>query len=79
MEKIIDTFEGLSLVLKVVLLIFLGGIIAPAYRIIKYLLNKNTNTLIAGLICCIPAVGSLVAIIDIITEVTSGKITVFAD
>lgn len=79
MKEIINTFEGLALIIKIILLLFLGGIISPAYRIIKYLMNKNTMTLVGGLVCCIPGVGSVVGIIDIITEITQGKITLLAD
>ncbi len=76
--KIIETFESLPKWAKVVLLVFVG-LICPIYRIIKYLETKNTNTLIAGILALIPFVGTIVQVIDIITEVTDNKIKFFAE
>ena len=80
MNGITKTFESLPLVAKLVLLIFLGYIISPVYRILRYLETKNTLTLIVGVVCLVTGVGNvLLAIVDIITELTKGKITVLAD
>ena len=76
--KIIETFESLPKWAKVVLLVFVG-LICPIYRILKYLETKNTNTLIAGILALIPFVGTIVQVIDIITEVTDNKIKFFAE
>lgn len=76
--KIIETFESLPKWAKVVLLVFVG-LICPIYRILKYLETKNTNTLIAGVLALIPFVGTIIQVIDIITEVTDNKIKFFAE
>lgn len=76
--KIIETFESLPKWAKVVLLVFVG-LICPIYRILKYLETKNTNTLIAGILALIPFVGTIIQVIDIITEVTDNKIKFFAE
>lgn len=76
--KIIETFESLPKWAKIVLLVFVG-LICPIYRILKYLETKNTNTLIAGVLGFIPFVGTILQVIDIITEVTDNKIKFFAE
>jgi type II secretory pathway component PulF len=76
--KIIETFENLPKLAKVLLLIFVG-LICPIYRIVKYLETKNTNTLIAAILCFVPVVGTIIQAIDIITEVTDNKIKFFAE
>ncbi len=80
MKDILNSFESLPLIAKVVLLIVLGYIISPVYRIIRYLETKNTMTLIIGVLGLITGVGNVILqVLDIITEVTKGKITVFAN
>ena len=57
-----------------------GTLISPVYRILRYLETKNTTTLIVGILCLVTGCGNaILAIIDIITEVTKGRITVLAD
>lgn len=80
MNQIIDAFENLPLWAKVVLLIFAGTLISPIYRILRYLETKNTTTLVVGVLCLVTGCGNVVlAILDIISEITKGKITVLAD
>lgn len=80
MNQIIDAFENLPLWAKVVLLIFAGTLISPIYRILKYLETKNTTTLVVGVLCLVTGCGNVVlAILDIISEITKGKITILAD
>ena len=76
--KFIETFESLPKWAKIVLLVFVG-LISPIYRIIVYLETKNTNILIAGVLGFIPFVGTILQVIDIITEVTDNKIKFFAE
>ena len=77
MNQIIEMFENLPKIAKVVLLIFFGYLISPIYRILRYLETKNTLTLIVGIVCLVTGVGNVVLqVLDIITELTSNRITV---
>lgn len=79
-NKITEMFENLPLWAKILLLVVAGTLISPVYRILRYLETKNTTTLIVGILCLVTVWGNaILAIIDIITEVTKGRITVLAD
>lgn len=79
-NKITEMFENLPLWAKILLLVVAGTLISPVYRILRYLETKNTTTLIVGILCLVTVCGNaILAIIDIITEVTKGRITVLAD
>lgn len=79
-NKITEMFENLPLWAKILLLVVAGTLISPIYRILRYLETKNTITLIVGILCLVTVWGNaILAIIDIITEVTKGRITVLAD
>ena len=79
-NKITEMFENLPLWAKILLLVVAGTLISPVYRILRYLETKNTTTLIGGILCLVTVWGNaILAIIDIITEVTKGRITVLAD
>ena len=73
-----EKFEELPLVVKILLLLFLGGLVSGIYRILRYLETKNTTTLVVAILCFV-CIGGVFAIIDIITEITSGRITVCAE
>lgn len=75
--KIIETFENLPKLVKIILLVFLGGIISPVYRILRYVETKNLTTLIVGILCLVTGCGNVILqVIDIITEITDNKIKV---
>ena len=79
-NKITEMFENLPLWAKILLLVVAGTLISPIYRILRYLETKNTTTLIVGILCLVTVCGNaILAIIDINTEVTKGRITVLAD
>jgi|GEM_PF-2405171 hypothetical protein len=74
-------FDKQSLVVRVLLLIpFWGWLTSGLYRIIKGTANGKTNvtTIVVGVLCIVPFIGFVVSIIDLVTELTSGKITVLA-
>lgn len=73
-----EQFENLPLVVKILLLIFLGGLVSGIYRILRYLETKNTTTLIIAILCFV-CIGGIIAIIDIVTELTNGRVTVLAE
>lgn len=76
--KYTEKFEELPLIVKILLLLFLGGLVSGIYRILRYLETKNTTTLIVAILCFV-CIGGIVAIIDIVTEITKGRITVCAE
>ena len=73
-----DKFEELPLVVKILLLLFLGGLVSGIYRILRYLETKNTTTLVIAILCFV-CIGGIIAIIDIVTELTNGRVTVLAE
>ena len=72
--NIIKTFEEFPKWAKALLILLTGGIIPAVYRIIKYLDTKNTTTLLFGILSFVPCVGTVIAIIDIISELTDNRI-----
>lgn len=79
-KSITAQFEALPKLVKVILLIVFGWVIGGVYRIIRYTETKNLFTLIAGLLALFTGVGNFVAeVADIVTEILSNKITLFAD
>ncbi len=74
------TYESLPKIAKIILQIFFGVFIGGVYRIIRYLETKNIVTLIVGILVLVTGVGNVIVwIVDLFTEITSNKITVFAD
>ena len=77
--KITEAYESLPKIIKVLLQLFLGGIIGGIYRIVRFFETKNIVTLVVGLLCTFTGVGNFIAwIVDLITEITSNRITVLA-
>lgn len=73
------SYEALPKIIKVILQLFLGGLIAGIYRIIRFLETKNIVTLVVGILVLVTGIGNLIAwIVDLVTEICSNKITVFA-
>ena len=71
-------YEDLPKIAKILLQIFLGALISGVYRILRFVETKNIVTLIVGILCFV-GLGFIFWIIDLITEITSNKITVLAD
>ncbi len=73
-------YEALPKIVKIIIQLFLGGIVGGIYRIVRFLETKNIVTLVVGILCTITGVGNLLAwIVDLVTEITSDRITVLAD
>ena len=75
------SFDKLSKTARIILLIPIWGwFVAGIYRISKYLQgNKNTATLIFGILFIIPVIGFVGSLIDIFTTIGDNKITFLAD
>ena len=79
-SSITEMYESLPKIAKILLQIFLGGLIGGIYRILKFLETKNIITLVAGILCLVTGIGNFIAwVVDLITEITSNRITVLAD
>ena len=77
--KITEMYENLPKIVKILIQIFLGGVVGGIYRIVRFVETKNVVTLVAGLLCLFTGVGNLIAwVLDLITEITQNRITVLA-
>lgn len=73
-------YDSLELWIRILIQVFAGTIAGGIYRIIKYTETKNTTTLIVGIIITFTGIGNFVAwIVDLVTLISDGKYTVFAD
>ncbi|MBQ7309684.1 MAG: hypothetical protein IJW87_05845 [Clostridia bacterium] len=78
-NSITEAYESLPKIVKVLLQLFLGSIIGGIYRIIRFVETKNVVTLVVGLLVLFTGVGNFIAwVVDLITELFSNRITVFA-
>ena len=74
------TYEALPKIVKIILQLFFGYIIGGVYRIVRFFETKNIVTLVVGILVLCTGIGNTIAwIVDLITEITSNKITVLAD
>ena len=73
-------YEALPKIVKIILQLFFGGLIGGIYRIVRFVEKQNIVTLVVGILCLVTGIGNFIAwIVDLITEITSDRITVLAD
>ena len=73
-------YNDLPKIVKIILQLFLGSLVGGIYRICRFLEKKNVVTLVVGVLCLVTGIGNLIAwIVDLITIITSDRITVLAD
>ncbi len=74
------TYESLPKIAKILIQIILGAVVGGVYRIVKFLETKNIVTLVVGILALFTGIGNgIFWIIDLVTEITSNKITFLAD
>ena len=74
-----EMYESLPKIVKILLQIFLGGLIGGIYRILRFLETKNVVTLVVGILGLVTGIGNFILwVCDLITEITSNRITVLA-
>ena len=79
-KTITGAYEALPKLAKILLQIFFGAFIGGVYRILRFLETKNVVTLVAGILVLVTGVGNFIAwIVDLVTEITSDRITVLAN
>ena len=75
-----QTYDSLSLLLRIILQIIGGVVVGGIYRIVRYFETKNIVTLVVGLLVTFTGIGNLIAwIVDLVTLIMNGKYTVFVD
>ena len=73
-------YDSLSFIVRFVIQLFLGAIVGGLYRIFKFFDTNNMVTLVVGLLVTFTAIGNVIIwIVDLVTTLMHGKITVFAD
>lgn len=78
-KPVTQMYEDLPKIAKILIQLFLGGVVGGVYRILRFLETKNIVTLVVGILCLFTGVGNGIAwVVDLITELTQNRITVFA-
>lgn len=73
-------YNDLPWLVKVILQIVFGVLLSGIYRIIRFLETKNLVTLIAGVVGLFTGIGNVFFwIVDLLTTVLTGKISVLAE
>ena len=72
------SYEALPKIVKIVIQIIFGALVGGIYRILRFLETKNIVTLVVGILNFV-GLGFIFWIVDLVTEITSNKITVLAD
>lgn len=72
------SYEALPKIVKIVIQIIFGALVGGIYRILRFLETKNIVTLAVGILNFV-GLGFIFWIVDLVTEITSNKITVLAD
>lgn len=72
-------YDSLPFILRLIVQLILGAVVGGIYRIFKYVEKKNTTTLVVGILALIPPIDFVFWILDLVTLITKGKITVLAD
>jgi hypothetical protein len=71
-------YDELPKLVKVILQIFLGSLIGGVYRILRFVETKNVVTLVAGILNFV-GLGLIFWIVDLVTMISSEKISVLAE
>ena len=73
-------YDSLSFIVRFVIQLFLGFVVGGLYRIFKFFDTNNIVTLVVGLLVLCTGIGNgIIWIVDLVTTLVHGKITVFAD
>ena len=73
-------YDSLPLWVKILVQVIGGAVIGGIYRILKFVENKNVITLVAGILVLVTGIGNAIAwVVDLVTQILYGKITILAD
>ena len=76
-KSVTAQYEALPKIVKIIIQLILGAVIGGVYRIIRFLETKNIVTLVAGILNFV-GLGLVFWIVDLVTEITSDRITLLA-
>ena len=65
--------------LKAILFLFTLGLFGIVFRVMRFVENKNSVTLVVAIISIIPPLGQVLAIIDTVTEIANNQVSLLAD
>lgn len=65
--------------LKAVLFFFTFGLFGIVFRVMRFVENKNSVTLVVAIISILPPLGQVLALIDVVTELAKDKVAILAD
>ena len=71
-------YEALPKIVKILVQIFLGAFVGGVYRILRFLETKNIVTLVVGILNFV-GLGIVFWVVDLVTEITSDRITFLAE
>ncbi len=75
-----SAYEALPKIVKLLIQIILGAVVGGIYRIVRFFETGNVITLVVGILVLVTGVGNAIAwVVDLITELLSNRITVFAN
>lgn len=73
-------YDSLPLWVKILVQVIGGAVVGGIYRILKFVENKNVVTLVAGILVLVTGIGNAIAwVVDLVTQILYGKITILAD
>ena len=79
-NSITASYNSLPWILKLIIVIIGGALVGGIYRILRYLETKNIVTLVAGIVALVTGIGNIIfCVVDLITTILTGKISVLAD
>lgn len=79
MSDILNFYRELPRWARILLAIFAGGIVHGLYRIFTFVGSKNTSTLVWGILCFVPVVGTVLWVADLVSVIMHDKLTLFVD
>lgn len=69
----VKAYDELPWILRLIVVIAFGAIVGGIYRIVLFLENKNTKTLVFGILGLIPPVSFIFWVVDVVATITKGK------
>ena len=79
-NSITASYESLPWLVKMIIQIFLGGVVGGIYRILRFLETRNTTTLIVGILALVTGIGNVIFwVLDLISQYKNNRITLFVD
>lgn len=79
-KPLTKAFDELSMVLRVIIILIGGALVGGIYRLVKWYEQRNTVTLVVGILTTFTGIGNLIIwIVDLVTTLTGKGISVLAE